>query len=243
MRLALALVLAAASWACHAADRSYAVLSLVGDRLMISQYQPETGSRTNRNAQSFVETKNDALDRMAVRTVRDALDKAEPGAKVDLLAANDPKLYAAANQAVEQDAGPRLVAALRPSLKGLAATHWIVVSKFRGETRARVMNGSVGSGQVEGLGFYLDRTMTMTNTETGESATGFMAPFAYLRFTLVDAASGEVLAQQNEFESMSVSKQSATHPWDSLSADEKVAYLERLIRRGAADAIPRLLKR
>ena len=242
MRVVVTALLLFATFAATAAERSYGVLSLVGDKLLIASAQMQTGSRLNRNRHSFLALDTDALDRAALRAVRAALAKADAGAKVELLA-GDEKLFAVANDALAADAGASLVASLRPALQGLGTTHWLIVSKFRGETRAKVREGTIGTGQLEGLGFYLDVDRSILNVDSGESTTGFVLPFAYLRFTLVDAATGQVIAEEREMETSTVAKQSATHPWEALTPEDKVAYLERLIQRSAADAVPRLVKR
>ena len=241
MRALLLAALAVLSFAAPAAERTYAALSLVGDRLLISQYNPQTGSRLDRNARSFLPLESNSLDRIALRAVLAAASQVDRAAQVDPLGVNDPRFYAAANAAVEQGGLDGLIAMLRPELKGVKATHWILVTKYRADTRAEMEHGTTGSGQVEGLGFYIDRVKSMRNVETGEQAVGFLAPFAYLRFTLVDAATGAVVRDEGEALMTTVSRQTAIHPWDALGSEEKVAILERLVQRAARQAIPKLL--
>ena len=241
MRVVAAVLLLAASCLAAAADRSYAVISLVGDRLLIAQASMATGSRIDRNPRQFLALKSDVLDRSAVRAVDAALRAAEPAARVELLAPNDPKLYEAANGALGPEGGAALAATLAPALRGIGTTHWILVSKYRGDTRARLLEGTIGTGQLEGLGFYIDRDRNLQNVDTGEHAIGFVAPFAYLRFTLVEAASGRVLAEVVDPATKTVSSATATHPWDAFTPEEKVQALESLLRSSAAASIPRLL--
>ena len=103
------------------------------------------------------------------------------------------------------------------------------------------MHLRAGRGLVEGLGFYVDRVRPMQLASTGESALGYLAPFAYLRFTLVDAASGAIVREVNSDRARAVVHPSANHPWEALGSQETVRYLEELIDKAADSAVPKLL--
>src|SRR3954471_12611023 len=67
MRALLAtILLLGASAGALAAVPTYAVVSLVGDRLLISQYVPGTGSHIDRNTRQFAAMPDDALDRLVL---------------------------------------------------------------------------------------------------------------------------------------------------------------------------------
>ena len=241
MRILLAAFLSLLSSVVLAGDRSYAVLSFVGDRLLISQASGETGTRVDRNVRQFAPTHSPVLDQAATRAVKAKIAAAERDAKVELLEAGNEHFYAAVNDSVGQDGVASLVRLLQPELRGIPATHWILVTKHRAPARVNLAHTSVGMGNLEGLGFYIDRGLHVASVKTGEGAEGIVAPFAYLRYSLVDAATGTVLREVNETQSFTVAKQSATHPWDALTGEEKVRYLEQLLRRSADDAVPKLL--
>lgn len=241
MRVAFAVLLAAFSCLAHAGERSYAVLSFVGDRLLVTQYVGKTGSNLDRNPRQYLDLASDVLDRTALREVRTQVDAIQPGAHIELLAATDKGLRDAARAAVERADVSPLVAALRPELKGIDVTHWILVTKARAEVRAPIREGTIGTGQVDGLGFYIDRWRSLQVVETGEITEGFLTPFAYLRVSLVEASTGKVVREEQALMSTTHTRQSATHPWDALDAEAKVAMLERLLRQGIGQAMPRLL--
>jgi hypothetical protein len=241
MRILLLATLATLSFASIAAERTYAVLSFVGDRLLITQAMGETGTRVDRNVRQYAATGSDALDKVALRAVKAGVGRVDVAAKVETLSASNPRFYVAANTAMEQGGIGALVPILRPDLRDISASHWILVTKHRGDARVPLQEGTIGSGQMEGLGFYIDRFRRVQLMESGAGAEGILVPFAYLHFALVDGATGAVLRELDEMMSTTVARQSATHPWDTLTADEKVAYLERLIRSAADDAIPKLL--
>lgn len=67
MRLLAAAFFLALTLPASGAERlKYAVLSLVGDQLLISQRGVSTGSRLDRNTREFVRLAGPALDREAV---------------------------------------------------------------------------------------------------------------------------------------------------------------------------------
>jgi hypothetical protein len=134
-----------------------------------------------------------------------------------------------------------MIDVIAPAAQKAGATHLIIALKNRDDARLRVADGMVGLGKLEGLGFYVDNVMRMTNSETGEGAVGFVAPFAYIRFLLVDLNTGATLREQVVRESHAVSSQKATVAWDALPAEQKVQLLQHLIRTAVDDAIPELL--
>ena len=237
---AAAFLLALALGASGADGRKYAVLSLVGDQLLITQPGSVGGSRANRN---FVAMTGPALDREAVFAVEDALKRRDREAQVMLLGASDPALFEAQRRVLDQE-GSTL--AFLPAIKGVVekagATHLILVSKHRGEARLRVADGNIGSGTLEGLGFYLDSTTRMRNTRSGEMSHGFIAPFAYMRVSLVDLATGAVLREENVIASTTVASQKADATWQILTGEEKARILRTLMRREIDRVVPALLE-
>src|SRR6478672_4570974 len=97
MRVVAAVLLVLASGFVQAADRTYAVLSLVGDRLLLSFYNPGVGSRLDRNDRQFVNLPDDMLDRTALRAVKAAVAEADAEAKVELLSVGNASFYSTAN--------------------------------------------------------------------------------------------------------------------------------------------------
>jgi hypothetical protein len=241
MRFAAAALLFAVATVAAAGDgRKYAVLSLVGDQLLITQPQSSTGTRANRN---FVPVGGPALDREALFAVEDALKRRDRGAQVVLLGVTDSGLYESQRRVLDQQES---TLAFLPAVKGVVAganaTHLILVSKHRGEARLRVADGHVGTGMLEGLGFYIDNTARMRNTRTGEMSQGYIAPFAWMRVSLVDLASGTVLREENVLASTTVASQKAEATWQILSSEEKARILRGVIRREIDIVVPKLLE-
>jgi len=223
-----------------AESRTYAVLSLVGDKLMVARFEITTGSRLDKNARAFVELPNREVDRTMVFAVEDAIKEADPGARVVLLMANDPAIYAAQSPAAADGAASALPA-LQGLLAGVKASHLILVTKYRGEARIPVNETVVGSGSLEGLGFYIDDTRRIVDPRNGEQSRGLLAPFGYVRFSLVDLATSRALREDLATRAIPVSNQRATSAWENLGGEEKARMLQRIILQEVAETVPKLL--
>jgi len=244
MRALLTALLLVSFFPLHAAEkRTYAVLSLIGDRLMIATRDLSTGSRLDQNVRNYVELSSPAIDNTTVLAMESAVKRAEPATEVVLLAARDPAIFAAQARMLEKDSGTEaLLPAIRQVLAGAQASHLLLATKVRHAAMLRLDEGHVGSGWLEGVGFYVDRTMRVTNRATREASTGFLAPFAYFRIALVDLATGKVVRERNVIASMTHGRQESSHPWDTMSSEEKIQALEEIIRRETARAVPELIK-
>ena len=240
---ALGCLLFAAAAAAQDARR-IAVLSLVGDHLVVVQRELTTGTRIDRNTRTPVPINAPALDNAMVLAVEREIQRADPSAQTVLLAARRPELYALQSRSLEEQAAFRsLVDAVREVAARANATHLVLATKHRGPARLQVSDGALGDGVLEGLGFYVDPTRPMEHLTAGQRSEGFIAPYAYFQLTLVDLESGAVLAQRTAMESRSAASQNVLTPWQALTAEQKAAMLETLIKEGAARAVPVVLKR
>ncbi len=237
---ALALLLAAL--AAPAADRKYVILSLVGDRLMIVEHQITTGTRQDSNLRQYVDLATPALDNAALIAIEGAVKKAQPGATTVLLAVRERTALRAQEKALETDGSTReIIESLAPTLAAASATHLILVTKERHETMIPLLHGHTGSGYLEGMGFYIDRTRRLTDSRTGERYVGYLAPFAYFRVSMVDLASPAAVKEERVYASFIKGNTETLHPWDSMTAEQKVNALQGLLARESARVVPALL--
>src|SRR5258706_10182726 len=90
-----ALLLVAASLAVHGAEaRRYAILSLIGDRLLISQYVPPANAGgVDSNSHDFLQLEDPALEKTSLVAVEKAIKKIHPAAKPGPLFAPDGRIY------------------------------------------------------------------------------------------------------------------------------------------------------
>jgi hypothetical protein len=239
------LLLLAPLGAAAAEARKYAVLSLIGDRLLIVDREMATGSRLDRNERSFVDLPDATLDNATALAIDDALKAAAGGGSgAVLLAVRDPRLFALQRDMVEANGETTaLLARLRETLGQVQATHLVLATKYRHKSMLRFAQGHVGSGNLEGLGFYIDHTLVTTRGDTGERGVGFLAPFAYFRLSLIDLADWKVVREEQVLGSAarSAARSKSGHPWETMSATAKVNALRAVIRREVAQVVPKLV--
>ena len=231
--------------AARAADHRYAVLSLVGDTINLVWWQPTTGSNIDHNERQDVPTADGALDDVALLAVDDAQRRAKPQTHATLLASRDPKLFAL--QAKLLDGGGdtgELLAAVQGLLRESQATRLILVTKHRGDARLPMRFEYAGSGKLTGLGFYIDKRMTVRDNDTGAADRGFIAPYAYLELALIDAQTMKPIRRSVVPQATTVatgSTKGALSPWQAMTTQEKSDALARLIRQAVDRAMPELL--
>lgn len=241
--VALAMLMATGA---QAADRAYAAMSLVGDGLLIVNYRAKTGSSLAGRQRQAVPVADPVFDRTALLAVEEAVQRAQPKAEVVLLAGRDAGLLDVQEKSLGSAGAAQAIAdALVPRLPKTGATHLIVVAKAQSSSALRVDQSVVDTGPLEGLGFYVDPTI-VTRPPEGNAASdshGLLAPFAYFDVALVDLASGKVVADRPVFASYSYveSQTGSLTPWESLSSQEKMRILTKLLREEVGKAVGALL--
>jgi hypothetical protein len=250
MKFILGLVIAGALWTNSVfADpdtgtRRYAALSLLGDSLTIVTYQPAVGSYLDSNLHQSYPLPNSSLDRTALVAINDALVKIDPQTQTILLALAPSRVnpeFGNFEDGQQFDPG----ATLDQALKQQSATHLVLVTKYRGQADLAGARESMGSGELEGIGFYMDHLKWTTRFDDGGRGKGFLAPYAYFKVSLIDLATSTVLRHQLVTSGIvysSARSQDSANAWDALNASEKMKVLGSLITRGIADAVPALVK-
>ena len=223
----------------QAQPRSYAVLSRIGDSLNIVRHEPEVGSHLDRNERASFPVSDASLDRQTLLVVDKALKHADAQAQVSLLEQTPPtggEVYAPlldGDQFVPDEA-------TLASLRKTGATHLILISKYRGEALLKARHTEMGSGTLEGLGFYLDYRKKMRRADTGEVGRGFIAPYAYYRVSLIDLATLKVLKHHEVRAGKTVSvahNEGGFDPWEALSGEQKLNMLLHFIRAETPPAV------
>ena len=244
MRTWLAIVLMLAAGSASAAQNVYAVMSLVGDGLLVVRHRPVTGTSLPDHVQQFLPVKDPIFDNTALLAVDDDVRKADPGPKTLLLGDDAALLQAQSGALSSGDAVGAIADAVRPRIGKMGATRLILVVKSRHPAAIEFAGSHVGSGLLEGLGYYIDDAVLPENRETtGEHDTGLLAPYAYFEVALVDVASGKVLARKRVYASHAVSERfsETLSPWDALTPEQKIAFVRDLLRSQLAQAVPPLL--
>ena len=232
-------------YAAEGESRTYAVLSLIGDKISIVGHETTVGSNIDRNRRETRTVDGHALDTTAVLAASDAINRFDPRATIVMLSSSDPALYELQNELFEpQDRSRALLASIKEPAQSQNATHLVLITKHRSDALLRLANQSVGSGKIEGVGFYLDATLRTRRTDTHASGSGFLAPFAYIKITLVDAKTMAVIREQTVEESTTLSTaraEGSLNPADVLTPAQKTAALQGMIRRAIARGVPSVL--
>jgi hypothetical protein len=251
-RLVLAAVgatlLLGAAIGARAADpvpRTYAVMSLVGDQFSVVRQRPQIGAVVDANERLDYPVADALFDRMAMAAAEAAIRRARPGAEVFQASIRDARLFALQDRLLTENAESR---ELRSALQGLlakhGATHLVLVTKQRSKASFKIVNSSVGSGMLSGIGFYLDRSTPLVREGANETSEGFLGSFAYVTVSLLDAAALRLVRSEIALESsmaLSVDSKDAVRSWDALTPAGKVDALEHVLRRGVDRATIALL--
>lgn len=225
------------------AGAKFAALSLIGDKINVVTFQPTVASKMDRNIKQSAAIPDAPFDLTALKTIQASIKDALGPGEVLLYRSPSTELFGDPWALFD---GPKLV--LPPNLvaamKKDGATHLLMLTRNRQEAKLAVMQGSVGSGRLEGIGFYVDRQTRLCDERTLECGTGFLAPYAYLQLSLVDLANAQVLQQQSISSSSTVgSARSADgfDPWQALSPEKKISTLEGMIETGLRQTVPAMV--
>ena len=244
-RIALALVLGLAALSAAAADaRKYAVLSLIGDEMLVVGAQPATGQRLDRDSRNFLRLDDPIIDKTVLLAANQSL-KGATGADPVLLFARERPLYAMQQRLMNEGQGMvNLLGHIRPLVQGSGATHLVLFTKARREARMQLSDTALGTGMVEGVGFYVDPFTEIVIRDRQQNATGFVAAFAYFDVALVDLGKGEVVGEQrvSGTRTMAAPNSVATEVWSGISGADKMRMLQGIIQQEVARTLPALVK-
>lgn len=243
---ALLLSLLSAAAAAAQGDSGYAVLSLLSDQLtIVVRSDSTTGSNIDRNRHVALAVPGHVLDKRMVLAMDDALRASGAKSAPVLLFTTDAGIFEREAQLLDAGQGTAsLLEVVRPVLRGVDARYLVVATKYRHDANLRLANGSVGSGTLSGLGFYVDRQVE--SYEYGGDnrvGTGFIAAYAYFMLSLIDLQTGKVVREMPVMGSqLALGYRSDTgNPWDAMTAEQKMAALERVLRLETRRVMPELI--
>lgn len=242
--LALLALPATASFAqAPAMPASYAVISEFAREVRVTVFQDAIGSRLDTNPESRLPMPDGVLDKVALLEAKATLGRVAPVSPVWLISPLDADLLDARGDWAEGSA-VKLPPDLADALKQRGSTHLIAFTRHRAEANLRAANDRLGSGRLEGIGFYVDRVTAMKNSDTLTQSTGFIAPYLYMRATLVDVRSGKVLRSRTIAEGQVLARDrpdQAGDIWNVMSPKEKVERLSNLIKEQVGAAVAELV--
>jgi hypothetical protein len=214
--------------------RSYAILSLIGDKLEVVTQVPKVGSYLDRNRHEIIPIHKPVFDNPALVSSEKAITQREPNAKVTLLRNNEPKLFELQERSLEATSeGNEFIKEVFSIAKDVQASHIILVAKYRAEANLEALGAHLGHGKLKGLGFYIDRTKRTRRSDTGEIGIGFLAPYCYIKVLLIETQTGTLQRSESVARGTTLSAARAKdsmHPWDVLSPQEKITTIERMVK-------------
>ena len=246
-RLLVAFLFLLTGYAAADDGRKYAAMSLLGDQIEVVFARMQTGAAVApRNVHEKVPIPDATFDHSVLREL-DRIVSARRGARpLTLLAAKDPQLFALQERLVETNAGiAELLEPIKKITDAQQVTHLLLVTKYRHDALLRLRSSSVGSGQLTGLGYYMDKTTGTRRADTMERGTGILAPYAYFRISLVDMRTLKILREDTGLASNARSAARApdgVDPWQALTDTDKVRMLEGLLQGEIARILPPLLE-
>ena len=223
--------------------RTYAAISLIADGLRHVGHEASTGSLLSTNPVEVVPLGFDVLELPALRAVLGAVMASDTKGKVMPLKITDAAVYKRQAVMVSGDKASLPDDMLAP-LKQAGVTHLVLVTRHRAEARMDAGTAKLGTGWVEGVGFYLDRETPIKAIGQSELTTGYIAPFVYLRVALIDMQSLKVVSTQVSTAGRVITASNrnvGADPWTILSDAEKIETLKSMIQGQIADAVSKLL--
>lgn len=233
---------AASAQSAESPYKKVAITSLIGDVITVDVYRKRVGTMIDSNQQEKLPVSTPVFDEAAMKAASDAVNKALPSTSVATLAVAeagsdlDPAQFLIDGRIA---ASHRLVVALRDG----GFTHLLVIAKHRAPARLKLVDASVGSGHLQGLGFYVDNVYKTRRSDTLETGTGFVAPYVYIKLSLVDLTSMQQTREQVITEGIvrsAARNKEGFDAWGALTPEEKVSWLQRIIRTNVSEATPLL---
>ncbi|MDO9095277.1 MAG: hypothetical protein Q7U99_21885 [Rubrivivax sp.] len=222
--------------------RVYGIVSLVADHLTVTGFETTTGSGLAQNQTEVIPLDTDELEKAVLRAGLRAVTESKLGKAVPLLI-NDGALYRGQADLVS---GNRvsLPASLLQTLKSQGVTHLLLATKHRAEAQMKAHDTTLGTGRVEGLGFYVDRVTIMRTVGAGSRAPGYLAPHAYLRYSLIELSGNKLLASRTVTASTVIGvagSEAGADPWQLLDSAGKIKAISDLIGKDSAPVLRELL--
>jgi hypothetical protein len=211
-------------------SQSYAIVSIIGDKLSVVTEQFSTGTNLDPNRREAISLPKDGLDGQILLIVDNTIKRQCPACKTTLMKAGP---------IATPEEGESLLPSLLNAARQSGAKYLVVLTKHKDEARLTYDGSSLGQGKLTGLGFYIDRTKRVKNLQTLETGTGYLGPYAYFKTYLIEVASGNVVFRQSHIASTRVAatQKGDFDPWNAIPANRKIPVLLDLVR----DEVDRVL--
>ncbi len=221
------------------------VFSLLGDGLQLVFSAPVTDTRLDRNLRESLPTRDIGFDQAALRAITKVMGARQPQAQLQMFRATTPVALPDQRAIADGAARAELPAWVIEAINRNGLTHILLLTRNRGDARFPVSDGfSVGRGTVEGIGYYLDNTTELKNTQTGLPSSGFLGAFMMVRVQLMDVRSGDIVGSETiRVGQMFAGRKDieAENIWNALDPQEKVEVLRRMVENNVERVLPGII--
>lgn len=224
--------------------RQIAAISLLGNKMTVVTQQSRTGTRINQNVVDVLDLPAGVVDLAALNALVDGAKVADPSATILALNLPSATFYGDPDK-LFKDTQFLTPAKLDPTLKQIKASHLLVVTAHRAPANIRGWRDGIGSGQLEGVGFYIDRELRIQNLDSGQQQVGYLAPYVYVKVRLVNLATSTVEREKVVAQAVMMSsdrKEAAPDPWQAMTDRDKLVELTEMLKRSIVDTLPALLQ-
>jgi hypothetical protein len=224
-------------------SRPTVLLSLVADELVMVGERPSIGSNLNKNVRTAMPLSAGVVDAAIGKLMKTELARALPQVNSTVINTPDPALYKGHDNWFNL-AGTRVAGDIVADLRGTGAGEALLLLKHRADAAIQAANGLFGTGQLEGLGYYMNQTDKSDDKHDDLVAGhGWIAPYAYLRLVRVNLADGRVLSQSRVKAAYLVADKRAegeAGPWKNVPDDQKLLVLLDLVQEQLQKHLPLL---
>lgn len=249
LRLATAFAaggLAGLSGLAQAADkpRKLAIMSMVGHDITLVQSTTQVGSRIPPRRESMP-AGNGMLDQRATLALDKQVRAYLSSDNIVLMSAQGQMWSELQRDALAGDAGMKdMVATVTDVARRGGCSHALVLTKHRGVAKIRLERESIGHGNLEGLGFYVDTVINTVKEDSREQGIGILAPYAYMKLLYIDADKVSLVRSEISEASIGIAPEMGDmrHPWDALTGEQKTRALTNLVEQEVARLVPKVMK-
>ena len=236
--------LAASPWLrAQTAARKLALMSMIGHQVELVETARQIGSRIPPRRIKL--ELGGLLDQRATLAMDKQARAFLPEKDVVLLSAQGSMWTELQRDAIASDNGMReMIATVADAAQRAQCSHALALIRHRTVARLQLAESTVGLGQLEGVGFYIDTELQTQTVGTAYSHKGVLATYAYMRLMLVDARQVKLLGSELTQVSSTVTLPPGTQgdPWDALTPEQKAKTLTGLVESSVEGMAPTLLK-
>jgi hypothetical protein len=232
-----------ASAAAHANAAEYLIASLIGDRITVTSAGSQTGTRIDSNNYRVVPLPQLPFDDAIEASVVRAVTVKDPAATFKGLQFRSGLPNTEMDREPADEVARKLTKALAPQIDP-AKKQWIVaLIPLRVDLRMPLPNSYAGQGKSGGVGYYIDRSTRVDTLDASEIDRGFLGAFSNFVLALIDPATGNIVARKSVQNGAikPVVGSGQAHPWDVISAEQKVEMINQLLVRELNGALPEVL--